>query len=554
MKENDSLPTNTPIHNPSETTSAAGNAASRLAGGNGQKPAAAPSPHGLSRRKFMIATGTVASGLTIVPRHVLGGPGSVAPSEKITLACIGFGTQAIREIGGILGRPEVQIVAMCDVEKDGRHYLEWGKGDIRNTIRRLIDNPTWREGIDYVPGGRDVGKEIVEAYYAKQRGKDQFKGCATYVDFRELLEREKDVTAVKVMTPDHTHATISIAALKKGMNVIVHKPLANRLLEGRAVIETARAKKVATHFLPASEGTTQKQALDMIKNGAIGKLREIHNWSMRPMWPQYPTLPTDTPPVPQNFDWTLWLGPSLDRPYHPNYTHTNFRGWYEFGGGSIADMGHYSLWPIFQMLELDSPISVESTPSHICTVSDHVCSRIHNDYSFPAACTVRMRFAAKGPRDALDIFWYDGGIRPSVPEELVAENKELEEEGMLLIGDTGKILGGFHSENPHLLPEASMKAYREANHLPEPETRQRGGRSERDAAWVAAFKGGPASYGDFLLAGPICDAVNLASVSLRLGGRRLLFDSASAKITNIPEANKLLTREYRPGWEVGSSM
>ena len=108
----------------------------------------------------------------------------------------------------------------------------------------------------------------------------------------------------------------------------------------------------------------------MIKNGAIGTLREIHNWSMRPMWPQFPTLPADTPPVPAGFDWTLWLGPSLDRPYHPNYTHTNFRGWYEFGGGSIADMGHYSLWPIFQLLDLDSPVSVESTPSHVCTVSD----------------------------------------------------------------------------------------------------------------------------------------------------------------------------------------
>ena len=276
-----------------------------------------------------------------------------------------------------------------------------------------------------MPGGRDVGKEVVETYYAKQRGKEQYKGCATYADFRELLDKEKDVTAVKVMTPDHTHATISIAALKKGMNVIVHKPLANRLLEARAVIETARSKKIATHFMPASEGAGQKQAVDMIKNGAIGTLREIHNWSMRPMWPQFPTLPTDTPPVPAGFDWTLWLGPSLDRPYHPNYTHTNFRGWYEFGGGSIADMGHYSLWPIFQLLDLESPISVESTPSHVCTVSDDICRRIKNDYSFPAACTIRMRFAPKGERAALDIFWYDGGIKPPVPEELMAENKEL---------------------------------------------------------------------------------------------------------------------------------
>ena len=158
-------------------------------------------PRGLSRRQLMRAGGAAATAFTIVPRHVLGGAGFVAPSEKITLACVGFGTQAIREIGGILASPDVQIVAVCDVEKDGHHYLEWGKNDIRDTIRRLIENPTWREGSNHVPGGRDVGKEIVETYYAKQRGKEQFKGCATYVDFRELLEKEKDVTAVKVMTP-----------------------------------------------------------------------------------------------------------------------------------------------------------------------------------------------------------------------------------------------------------------------------------------------------------------------------------------------------------------
>src|SRR5215831_10230413 len=126
------------------------------------------SPHGLSRRQFMATGGAAATAFAIVPRHVLGGAGSIPPSEKITLACIGFGTQAIREIGGILARPEVQIVAMCDVEKDGANYLEWGKGEIRNTIRKLIDNPNWRSEANYVPGGRDVGKEVVESYYAKQ--------------------------------------------------------------------------------------------------------------------------------------------------------------------------------------------------------------------------------------------------------------------------------------------------------------------------------------------------------------------------------------------------
>ena len=512
----------------------------------------------LNRREFLTGAAAAAA-FTIVPRRVLGGPGYVAPSDKITLACIGFGTQAIREISGILASPDVEVVAVCDVDRDGVGYLEWGKNQIRDGIRRMLDNPTWREGVTAVPGGLNVGKEIVDAFYARWRGDESRKGCAAYADFRELLEKEKDVTAVKVMTPDHTHAAITLAALKKGMNVIVHKPLANRVLEARTVIEAARAAKVATHFLPASEGASQKQALDMVANGAIGTLREIHNWSVRPMWPQFATIPADTPPVPAGFDWRLWLGPSLDRPYHPAYTHTNFRSWYEFGGGSIADMGHYSLWPIFQVLQLGAPISVESTPTHVCEVKEDVCVRIRNDYSFPTACTVRMRFASKGGRPALDIFWYDGGIKPAVPEELMTEGRELAEEGMLFVGDTGKILGGFRSENPQLIPDEKMRAYRAANNIPEPapppprqrtEQDNRPRVSPRDQVWIDAFRGGPRTYGDFLLAGPICDAVNLAAISLRLGGRRLQWDAAAAAITNVPEANALLTREYRPGWQL----
>jgi hypothetical protein len=202
---------------------------------------------------------------------------------------------------------------------------------------------------------------------------------------------------------------------------------------------------------------------------------------------------------------------------------------------------------------LDSPISVESAPSHVCTVSGDVCQRIKNDYSFPAACTIRMRFAPKGERAALDIYWYDGGIKPPVPDELMAENQELEEEGMLFVGDKGKILAGFYGEDPRLIPEARMRAYRTAHNLPEPAPRRRGGGGQggnRNAAWITAFKGGPASYGDFRLAGPISDAINLAAISLRLGGRRLLWDSGKAKITNVSEANRFLTREYRPSWEL----
>ncbi len=216
-------------------------------------------------------------------------------------------------------------------------------------------------------------------------------------------------------------------------------------------------------------------------------------------------------------------------------------------------MGHYSLWPVFTILELDSPLSLESTPSHDCTITDEAAVRIKNDYSFPTACTVRSRFAAKGDRPAIDIFWYDGGIRPATPEELIAEDKQLAEEGMMFVGQEGKIVGGFRGEKPQILDRAKRETYQAAKTAAEAAAPQEraGGRAGRESLWVAAIKGGPPTYGDFRLAGPISDMVNLAAVSLRLGGKRLLWDAAKMEITNLPQAEKYLTREYRTGWELG---
>jgi predicted dehydrogenase len=500
---------------------------------------------GLSRRKFIATSSAAAAAFTIVPRHVLGGAGFVAPSEKITVAHIGCGSQGLRELPGLLAMPDVQIVAACDPVKESYDYVDWSRDGLRADLAQALGKPDWKRGAPGIPGGRDVLKEVVETYYATKRASAKFNGCAAYNDFRELLEKEKDVNAVKIMTPDHLHATVAIAAMKKGKHVMMHKPIANRLLEARLVIETARKTKVATHFLPASDGANIRQIKAWVDAGAIGRLREIHNWSNRPVWPQYPTIPKDTPPIPKEFDWKLWLGPSVDRPYHPHYTHAVFRGWYEFGGGALADMGHYSLWPVFVLFGLDAPFAVESRPSHVCTLKDYVAVKVRNDYSFPDACTIRFRFAAKGARPALDLFWYDGSMRPPTPAELEAENKELGAEGMMFVGDKGKILAGFLGEDAKIISERKISESQSA--------RQRESNRElreAGALWVAACKGGPPTYGDFLRAGPISDAFNLGAVSLRLGGKRLAFDAAGAKVTNLAEANKCLTREYRPGWEL----
>ena len=489
----------------------------------------------MNRRTFLKSAGASAAVFNIVPSHVLGGEGQVAPNSKLTLALIGCGTQGLREMGGLLPTPEVQVVAACDPNKDSDDYVDWSKDGLRKGIVKLIGKPDWRQG-QAIPGGREVAADMTNLYYANKRGTDTFRGCATYADFRELFEKEKGLDAVKIMTPDHLHATIAIAAMRAGKRVLLHKPLANRLREARRVIETARETGMATHFIPSSSGGDVSISAQLVRAGAIGKLLEIHNWSRRPVWPQYPTLPTDTPPVPKDFIWDLWLGPSLDRPYHPNYTHAVFRGWYEFGGGAIADMGHYSLWRVFAEFGLDAPVLVESTPSHVCTLRDKVSMKVANDYSFPAASTVRFKFAAKGERPALELFWYDGGMRPRTPEELDRANEELADEGMLFVGEKGKILAGFWGDKPRLLSGDARDALPAA--VP------------ANVDWVKSFRGGEATSGNFLLAGPISDAMNLAAISLRLGGKRLLWDAAAMKITNRPEAEKYLTREYRKGWEI----
>jgi hypothetical protein len=349
------------------------------------------------------------------------------------------------------------------------------------------------------------------------------------------------------MTPDHLHAVISIAAMRKGKHVIMHKPIANRLKEAKLVIDTAKERGVSTHFMPWDSNGNMEPVLAWIREGAIGTLREVHNWTNRPVWPQYATLPTDRPPVPRGFDWDLWLGPEADRPYHPQYTHMTFRGWYDFGGGSMADMGHYSLWTVFNALELGSPTSVDPMLSHHAQIKDGVSSGIKNDFSFPAASIVRFKFPPRGQRPAVDLVWYEGGMKPPTPPELEANGKELPAEAMMFVGDKGRILAGFRVENPRLL---TMKSEPEPSEMASRRRRESGELSPGLRQWVSACRGGKQSPGAFLTAGPISEAVNLYAVALRTG-RKLLYDGATMKITNVPEANKYLAREYRPGWDPG---
>jgi Oxidoreductase family, C-terminal alpha/beta domain/Oxidoreductase family, NAD-binding Rossmann fold len=497
----------------------------------------------ITRREFIGATAASSLAFTIVPRNVLGGPGIVAPSDKLALGYIGCGTQGMREMVGLIAHPKIKIVAVCDVNKKSTDYIDWSANGIRDGIRKALENPTWGEEYKGIPGGRDIGQEFVEKYYAKDKA-GKYKGCASYVDFRELLENEKDLDAVKIMTPDHHHATMSIASIKKGKHVVIHKPIANRMEESR--LTTARKTGVSTHLLAWSKRPGNDLVKQWIQSGAIGTLKEIHNWSYRPVWPQWPSAPKETPPVPKDFNWDMWLGPVPDRPYHPNYTHCVFRGWYDFGGGSIADMGHYSLWPMFLTLGINTaPLSAEAYGTTTRAVVDQVSKDVVNDVAFPYSSIVRFKFPKQETLPPFDLFWYDGGMKPPNPDELEVDGKTLPQEGMMFVGDKGKILGGFRNEDPVLLPESAMKNYL-AGKEQQKEPRQLGGNND---IWIDAFLNKTQSPGSFLLASAVSETINLGAVALR-ARKKVMYDSAKMEITNVPEANRFLRREYRKGWEL----
>lgn len=499
----------------------------------------------MNRRKFVELASTAAVAFTIVPRHVLGGKNYVAPSDKITLACIGVGTQGIRELLPLLAVPEIQVTSVCDPSEKAIGYKDWGKDYLRSEIRKTIKKTDWDCGGDgLIPGGRENGKSIVDTFYANVRPEQKFKGCAAYADVRELLEKEKDLDAVKIMTPDHLHGVLCMAAIKRDKHVLVHKPLSNRLLEGKKVIEMARNSKVITHLIPWDSNGSMDTVMSWINAGAVGTLTEVHNWTNRPVWPQYPDLPADNPPVPDGFSWNLWLGPEADRTYSPNYTHMVFRGWYDFGGGSMADMGHYSLWTVFNALKLTSPTVIIPNRSHVCGFHDPVPYRINNDFSFPMASMVRFKYPANGNRPPVDLCWYDGGMRPPTPDELLNDNKELPQEGMMFVGEKGKILAGFNVQSPQIISGTKMDA-------PKANTDTRDQVALTSAAlplFVNACKTGKQYPGNFSEAEYLTEAVNLYAVALRTN-RLLKYDAVNFKITNLADANKYLSREYRKGWE-----
>ena len=449
-----------------------------------------------SRRKFLktsTAAASTAFSFMIVQRHVLGGPGQTAPSERPNIAGIGCGGMGGGDIATFT-KLGANVVALC-----------------------AVDAPRAAGTFNAHPNARQ------------------------YNDFREMIDKEaKNIDAVTVGTPDHIHGVAAMAAIKAGKHVYVQKPLTHTLLECRELTKAAKKAGVVTSMGNqghASEGS--RLTNEWIQAGIIGDVREVHVWSDRAgrLWKQGIARPTDTPPVPATLDWNLWLGPARERPYHPAYAPHNWRGWWDYGTGALGDMGCHIIDHPVWALNLGAPTTVEARTTLDGSFIDQ---NKPNFDSFPIAAIITYEFPARGQLPPVKMTWYDGGLMPPTPSEMTA-GQRLPDNGVLYVGSKGKMYHSSHGGMPQLLPGSLTEQSRS---VPKSIERSPGHYEE----WYQALKGGKRPVDNFDYAGPMTETVLLGVLSLRSPGNRLEWDSDQMKVKNAPELNQFVHKEYRAGW------
>jgi len=325
--------------------------------------------------------------------------------------------------------------------------------------------------------------------------------------------------------------------MKKGKHVFCQKPLTHTVYEARRIAEIARETGVATQIAVGNQASEDTRLLcEWIWSGAIGPVREVHNWSSRPFWPQGIERPKDSQPVPAGLDWDLWLGPAPDRPYNHIYLPFVWRGWTDFGCGALGDMGSYSFDTIFRVLKLEAPSTVEAS------------STDRYDETYPVASMVTYEFPARADMPPVKFTWYDGGLKPPQPPELLQTSQrngytEEDNEGLLFMGDSGKILCRFSGGHPHLIPDSRMNSFQ-----PPPKTLPRSPGNERE--WLDACKGGKTKPGgNFEFSGLVTESLLLGNVASR-AGQKLTWDRSALKVTNSETAQAFVRPARRSGWEL----
>ena len=474
-----------------------------------------------SRRKFIRNAATAMAGFYIVPRHVLGGPGFTAPSDKLVIAAIGAGGKGADDISHFYKSGKAEIGFLCDVDD----------------------------------------RQSVEA-------RKKFPNAKYYKDFREMLSKEgKSIDACSVSTPDHTHAVAAMAAMQLNKHVYVQKPLTHDIYEARMLTEAAHRYKVVTQMgNQGSSGDGVRQLVDWYKAGLIGDVHTIYCYTDRPIWPQGVARPTNASPIPPELDFDLWLGTAPKKDYFEGILPFNWRGWWDYGTGALGDMACHIMAPAFAVLKLGYPVSAE------CSVATKYIENWNKAYypeSGPIASHIILTFDRPNGKK-LKLHWMDGGIQPERPDELGA-NEVMGDggNGAIFLGSKGNMMCGTYGINPQLLPTSKTLTVK----VPQTIARVPGGDEGHYAAWVEAAMAGYGSEkaknlsSHFDIAGPLTESVLMGNLAIRsydiqkkdakgedtYPGRfiKLLWDGPNMKITNFDDANQFVKRNYRDGWSLG---
>jgi predicted dehydrogenase len=437
-----------------------------------------------TRRQFLGASALLTASLSLGAHAA---PRKISENEKLNIGIIGAGGRGWENLQGVKSE---NIVALCDVDDE----------------------------------------RAAQAHKA-------FPNAKHYKDFRKMLEAEKSLDGVTVSTPDHTHAIAAITAMKMGKHVYCEKPLAHSIYEIRQMAKVARETGVVTQMGQqghAMEGT--RRAVEEVRSGAIGDVTELHVWTDRPAgwWPQGEDRPQETPPAPSTLDWDLWLGPAPERPYHPIYVPFKWRGRWDFGTGSIGDMGVHCMDTAYWALDLGVPISAEV-----------VASDKKTDDCPPLWNIIQLHYPARGKMPPVKMLFYDGKKLP--PAELF-QGEKIEDNGALMVGTEGSLYcrtwhGGQNAGDMHLL----LPSKQFADYKPPTSTLPR--TPEHHIEWIRACKGGPKTESDFEYAARLSEGLLVGYLAQRVG-KRIEWDSANMKAKGLPEADHFIHPRFRKGWEI----
>ena len=380
----------------------------------------------------------------------------------------------------------------------------------------------------------DVDLENAKGAYKR------FPDAKRYTDYRVMFEKEK-IDAVTISTPDHVHAPAALLAMRLGKHVHCQKPLCHRVEEARLMARVAREKRVATQMGNQGHASPHlRRMVEILRGGALGKVSEVHVWTDRPIWPQGIERPKDTPPIPAHVSWDLWLGPAPERPYHPAYLPFKWRGWWDFGTGAVGDIACHSIDLPFWALDLGAPKSVEATSSGLFAETAPLWSVI--TYEFPA----------RGENPPVRLVWYDGGKRP--PQEKFP-GVTFDKNGIVFVGERDAAYVFYQPGKGRTTLFRSGAKLEDFRSIAETLPRRPGvdgdeaGDRQHRLEWIEAAKGGPAALSNFEYAGPLAEVALLGNVALR-AGKRIEWDSLAMRVPNAPEAEDLLRKSYRKGWEI----